>query len=48
MSIEENLENMEEAIANVKTAQVTYAVRDTDINDTKIKRTILLEFQRER
>ena len=38
IGIEENLENMEEAIANVRTAQVTYAVRDTDINDTKIKK----------
>ncbi|NMB28184.1 MAG: DAK2 domain-containing protein [Tissierellia bacterium] len=38
MSIGENLENMEEAIVNVKTAQVTYAVRDTEINDRKIKK----------
>ena len=36
--IEENLEVMKEAIANVKTAQVTYAVRDTEINDTKINK----------
>ena len=29
---------MKEAIANVKTAQVTYAVRDTEINDMKINK----------
>ena len=38
MEIEENLENMKDAIANVKTAQVTYAVRDTEINNTKINK----------
>lgn len=29
---------MEEAISYVKTAQVTYAVRDTEIDDIKIKK----------
>jgi len=36
-SPEENLEVMEEGIANVKTGQVTYAVRDTEIDGKKIK-----------
>ncbi|MGN0160416.1 MAG: DAK2 domain-containing protein [Lachnospiraceae bacterium] len=34
---DENLEDMKEAIANVKTGQVTYAVRDTVIDDKEIK-----------
>lgn len=34
---DENLEDMKEAIANVKTGQVTYAVRDTIIDDKEIK-----------
>ncbi len=38
--VDENLENMTEAISYVKTAQVTYAVRDTEYNDVKIKKTI--------
>ncbi len=38
ISIEENLEIMKEAVDNVKTAQVTYAVRDTEINDKKINK----------
>ena len=38
IDIDENLENMKEAISYVKTAQVTYAVRDTEINDIKIKK----------
>ena len=37
-NIEENLETMEEAIEHVKTGQVTYAVRDTEIDDIKIKK----------
>lgn len=38
LDIEENLVNMEEAVAHVKTGQVTYAVRDTEIEDKKIKK----------
>jgi len=34
---EENLEEMTSAIENVKTGQVTYAVRDTVVNDVEIK-----------
>lgn len=37
MDPEENLQNMEEEIKNVKTGQVTYAVRDTMIDDKEIK-----------
>lgn len=37
MDINENKENMEEEIKNVKTGQVTYAVRDTVIDDKEIK-----------
>lgn len=36
-SPEENLQAMKEGIANVKTGQVTYAVRDTEIDGKKIK-----------
>ncbi len=35
--IEENTQNMNEEIAKVKTGQVTYAVRDTNIEDKEIK-----------
>lgn len=38
LDIEENLVNMEEAVTHVKTGQVTYAVRDTEIEDKKIKK----------
>lgn len=34
---EQNLETMEEGIASVKSGQVTYAVRDTEIDGKKIK-----------
>lgn len=37
MSVEENEENMISEIKRVKTGQVTYAVRDTMINDKEIK-----------
>ena len=37
MSPEENEENMNREIKNVKTGQVTYAVRDTMIDDKNIK-----------
>ena len=36
MSAEENVEAMEESITTVKTGQVTYAVRDTKIDDKEI------------
>ncbi len=36
-TVEENLADMTEAISNVKTGQVTYAVRDTVIDDKEIK-----------
>ena len=34
--MEENIEAMSEAIANVKTGQVTYAVKDTSMNGVEI------------
>jgi len=37
LSVEENVENMTNEIGNVKTGQVTYAVRDTVIDDKEIK-----------
>lgn len=37
MTVEENAENMKNEIGNVKTGQVTYAVRDTVIDDKEIK-----------
>lgn len=36
-SVEDNLESMVEAIGNVKTGQVTYAVRDTELDGKVIK-----------
>lgn len=38
ISIEENIENMQESIAMVKTLQVTYAVRDSQYEDITIKK----------
>lgn len=38
VSIEENMQNMSEAMKNVLTGQVTYAVRDTEYKDTKINK----------
>ena len=35
-SVEENTEAMKEAVANVKTGQVTYAIKDTTFNDLAI------------
>ena len=35
-SLEENLEEMKEAIANVKTGQVTFAIKDTNIDGVEI------------
>lgn len=40
-SIEENLEEMSEYIKNVKTGEVTYAVRDSVYNGIEIKKTNL-------
>jgi len=37
-SIDEEIETMKEAMSNVKTGQVTYAVRDTKIDDKEIKK----------
>lgn len=37
-TLEENISNMNESIKNIVTGQVTYAVRDTDINDKKIRK----------
>ncbi len=37
LGIEENTQNMNEEIAKVKTGQVTYAIRDTTIEDKEIK-----------
>ncbi|MCL2719347.1 MAG: DAK2 domain-containing protein [Lachnospiraceae bacterium] len=37
LDIDENTANMSEELVNVKTGQVTYAVRDTMINDIEIK-----------
>lgn len=37
LSVEENVAVMEEEIGHVKTGQVTYAVRDTSIDDKEIK-----------
>ena len=36
-SVEENTEEMMEAMVNVKTGQITYAVRDTKIDDKEIR-----------
>lgn len=38
INVEENLDNMKSAVQNVKTGQVTYAVRNTEINGTKISK----------
>ena len=37
VSLEENVEEMKQAIANVKTGQVTYAIKDTNIDGVEIK-----------
>jgi DAK2 domain fusion protein YloV len=37
-SIEDNLDEMQEIISNVKTGEVTFAVRDTEINGVSIKK----------
>lgn len=38
IEVEENLENMKEAIEHVITGQVTYSVRDSEINNKKINK----------
>lgn len=38
LSVEENIENMTEAMNHVVTGQVTYSVRDSEINNKKIKK----------
>ena len=47
LDIKENLQNMKEAIENVKTAQITYAVRDTEIDDIKIKKDDIIGIQKD-
>lgn len=37
VSLEENIEEMKDAIANVKTGQVTFAIKDTNIDGVDIK-----------
>jgi len=37
-TLEENEENMQEALAHVKTGQITYAVRDTEIDGVAIQK----------
>ena len=38
LTVEENIQNMTEAMNNVKTGQVTYSVRDSEINNKKINK----------
>lgn len=38
IDVRENLENMQEAVKDVITGQVTYSVRDSEINDKKINK----------
>lgn len=42
LSVEENMTAMEEAIEDVKTGEVTFAVRDTEIEDIKLKKDDIL------
>ena len=37
-NVEDNFKELEEVVAEIKTAQVTYAVRDTDMNGKVIKK----------
>lgn len=37
-TLEENEENMKEALSHVKTGQITYAVRDTEIDGVAIQK----------
>lgn len=45
--IEDNLESMNEAISYVKTGQVTFAVRDTEFNDVKIKKDDIIGIEKD-
>lgn len=38
LEVDENIENMKEAFSNVTTGQVTYSVRDSEINNRKINK----------
>ena len=38
LSVDENIELMTEAISNIKVGQITYALRDTEIEGVKIKK----------
>lgn len=38
LEVDENIENMKETITSVKTGQITYAVRDTNIDNKEIKK----------
>ncbi|HHW80074.1 MAG TPA: DAK2 domain-containing protein [Acholeplasmataceae bacterium] len=38
MTVDENVEEMMEAISNMKSGEVTYSIRDTEINGVKIKK----------
>ena len=47
LNVEDNFQNMEEAITYVKTGQVTFAVRDTEYNDIKIKKDDIIGIQKD-
>src|SRR5699024_4847008 len=42
LSAEDNMDSMRESDENVKTGEVTYAVRDTEIGDVKVKKDDIL------
>ncbi|HLR34226.1 MAG TPA: DAK2 domain-containing protein [Tissierellales bacterium] len=42
LSAEDNMDSMRESVENVKTGEVTYAVRDTEIGDVKVKKDDIL------
>ncbi|NLY77356.1 MAG: DAK2 domain-containing protein [Tissierellia bacterium] len=46
LEVEENLENMTEAMKNVVTGQVTYSVRDSEINNKKISKDDIIGISR--
>ena len=46
-SVDENESNMIEALSTVKSGQVTYAVRDTVINDVEVKEGNIIGLQKE-
>ena len=47
-TLEENEENMKEALSHVKTGQITYAVRDTEIDGVAIQKMISCVSQMEK